>query len=562
MRRIVSLEPAIAATRSRAPLEILTCGLGLSIIAVVMCSGHVSRGGFYYDDWSVLALGRFPSPGGLLHGLWLDYGQRPGQVLYYAALDEALGAHAPPRLAFAAATLVLEATCLYALLRRVGLAARDSFAIAGLSLAFPFSDSVWLWGILSLASLALAASLLGVILALRALESSALRALALHTASLALYVTSLLSYEVFAVAGCFAGLLYVRSVGLARARARWALDVLAILTTLLIARVALPVDVATPSRIQSFVGMISHAGLIASEGVRVSGEAAIVGAAALRRRLPSGDPVRTELGRWLAIAGVGALVAIAGWAVYLPASDHYSPSAPNTVNRMNLAAAIGIVLVLYSCLALLVRMFTRLARWSESTAALAVMAAALALGVLFVGRTVSDAHAWDAAASDQRRLLSDLHATLPRLPPNATIYAFDAPRLVGPGIPVLNTKLDLTSAARLSYAAPELLGVPVAGSSSMVCGPRGPQAAGVSSAYGEAYIVDVGARRAARPLNRAQCLIARALPAAPPQRPQHSRRAASARPSGAARAGRWRCSPAPGTATSRRSRWSAARPIP
>jgi len=67
--------------------ELLACALGLGLLALVMCATHIRSGGSYYDDWSLLALARFPAPGGLLHVLWLDYGQRPGQVLYYAALE-------------------------------------------------------------------------------------------------------------------------------------------------------------------------------------------------------------------------------------------------------------------------------------------------------------------------------------------------------------------------------------------------------------------------------------------------------------------------------------------
>jgi hypothetical protein len=246
-----------------------------------------------------------------------------------------------------------------------------------------------------------------------------------------------------------------------------------------------------------------------SSWVGVALLAAVLGAAAeLRRRGADDDSARAELGRWLALAWAGALVAIAGWAVYVPASNHYSPSAPNTVNRMNVAAAIGIVLLLYACLALLVRMLARTARLPEPVAALGVTAAALALGVAYVGRTAADARAWDAAAADQRRLLKDLHVALARLPRAATIYAFDAPRFVGPGIPVLSTTLDLTSAVRLSYASPRLVGVPLAGATSVTCGPWGPYAAGVGSAYGEAYLVDVGARRAVRLVGRTQCVAA------------------------------------------------------
>jgi len=503
--------------------EIVVCGVVLGLLTIVMCAVHIAHGGFYYDDWSVLELGRFPPAGGLLHDLWLYYGQRPGQVLYYDTLDRALGTHGSLRLALAAVMVLIEATCLNVLLRRVGLAARDAIAIAALSLTFPFSDSVWLWGILSLTSLAIAVSLLGVILALRAFESSGPRALALHAASLLLYAVGILSYEVFAVAGCLAGLLYVRAVGFRRARARWALDVVTIATTLAFARAVLPIDIATPSRTQSLAGMVAHVGLLAGSGARLAGAsllpfgdvspwigagllaAVLAAAVALRQRLANGDALRAELGGWLAIAGAGAVLAVAAWTVYVPAPAHYSPTAAGTVNRMNALAAIGIVIAVYSCLVLSVSMVGRLLRFPRAAVALGAAAAAVALGVAYLGRTAADTRAWDAAAADQHRLLADLHSALPRMAPTTIVYAFDAPLAVGPGIPVLNTTLDLTSAMRITYSSPKLVGVPVAGAASVACGRRGPLAAGVGGSYGDSYLVDVGARQAVRLSGREQC---------------------------------------------------------
>jgi hypothetical protein len=516
------LQIEIARTRARGR-EVVACGLGLGLITLLMCAAHIGHGGFYYDDWSVLALGRFPAPGGLLHGLWLNYGQRPGQVLYYAALDEAFGIHAVPRLALAAAMVLVEATCLFALLRKLGLAARHGVAIAGLSLTFPFSDTLWLWGILSLTSLAIALSLLGVVIALRALEGSGRRALGLHAASLSFLAASILSYEVFAAVGSLAGLLYVRAVGFRRARVRWALDVVTVGATLAVARFVLPTDIATPSRTQSLAGMAAHAGLIVRRGVRLAGNAAlpiggvsgwvgagllasVLGAAiVLHRRLPRDAEGRSELRRWLTIAGAGAVVALAAWSVYVPAPDHYSPTPVGTVNRMNAPAAIGITILVYSCLVLLGRMLARLLRLPAAVAGLGAAAAALGLGAAYVERTAADTRAWDASAADQRQLLADLHAALPRLSRAATIYAFDAPQAVGPGIPVLNTTLDLTSAMRLSYSSPVLVGVPVAGAASVTCGRRGPSAGGVGGSYGISYLVDVGARRAIDLIGRTQC---------------------------------------------------------
>jgi hypothetical protein len=493
------------------------------LVATLMSAAHIRNGGLYYDDWSLVALGRFPGPGGLLHSLWLDYGQRPGQVLYYAALDRAFGSAPSPRLALAAAMVALQATCLYALLRSLAVRARDAAAISVLALTFPFSDSLWLWGVLSLTSLAISAALVGIVLALRALRSSGGRALALHAASLALYVLSILSYEAFAVAGCLAGLLYAHAVGVARARARWAIDVVVIAATLTVARVALPIDVATPSRMQSLAGMVHHAGLIVSRGARIVGAAALpvagvspwIGAgmiaavlavaALVRLRLPGGDGTRAELGLWLAIAGAGALAALAAWAVYVPATDHYAPSAAGTVNRMNAAAGIGIAVLVYACIVLGARMLGRLARAPVSAAAIAT-AAALVLAVGYVARSLGDARPWDRAAADQRRVLADIHVALPSLRRASTVYVFGAPAAVGPGIPVLGTTLDLTSAMRISYSDPQLAGVPIGAMASMACGPHGPLAAGVGAAYGAAYVLDIAERSAVRLLDRRQCM--------------------------------------------------------
>jgi hypothetical protein len=475
----VPLAPRLLARGRFAPatIERAAVVLALGLLGALMCGAHIAHGGLYFDDWPLLALARFPPPGGELHGLWIYYGQRPGQVLYYDALNQLLGANVSARLALAAAAVVFEALCLYLLLRELRLRARDAFAICALALLFPFSDSAWLWSVVSLTTLSVALGLLGVLLALRAFRARGARALFLHGSSLALYLASVLSYEVFAVAGCLAGLLYARAVGLRRTRARWALDVALIGGALFVSRDLLPVDVATPSRMQSLPGTIAHAGLLLGQGALLAGRAllalhgvspwiglallaAVLGAALVLRALPStSPPARREIGRLLGIAGAGALVAVAGWAVYAPAPDHYSPLASGTVNRMNVLAAVGVVMVLYACICLAAAMLARVAGASEALVSTCVICAALALGGAYAARTRTNARAWDRAAADQRALLARLHVLIPHPPRSATIYVGGAPRTIGPGIPVLDTQLDLTSAIRISYDDPTLTGV-------------------------------------------------------------------------------------------------------
>jgi hypothetical protein len=268
--------------------------------------------------------------------------------------------------------------------------------------------------------------------------------------------------------------------------------------------------------------MVAHIGVIVPQGARLAGAAAlpiagvspwfgagllaaVLALAALRQRQSSAGDRRSEDARWLVIAGAGVVLAIAAWSVYVPASDHYGPSALGTVNRINAGAAIGVSVLIYSCLVLLAGMIATTLRLPGRAAAGAVAAGALALGAVYLNRTASDARAWDTAAADQRQLLANLHAALPRPGPGAVVYAFNVTESVGPGVPVLNTTLDLTSAMRLSFSSRGLVGVPLGEAAKLACGPAGPLADGVAGAYGSSYLVDVGAQGAVRLTGRSQC---------------------------------------------------------
>jgi len=521
--------------------ELALAGLLLAVLALVTFIGHIRHGGFYYDDWGVLSIVRFPAPSvhGALSALWPFYSKRPGEVGWYALVDSTLGFHASQQLILAAAMLTLEVLCVFALMRMLGLATLHALLICALVLIFPFSDSQWLWAIMSMATLASSLALIGVMLAIKALESDGRRAIALHAISLALYVASILSYEVFAALGCLAGLAYARRVGLRRARTRWALDVAVILGTLISAKVLLPRDHSTPVTTQSVSGLLHHASLVIDQGSGIFSSALVpigspdqrivlallllvfAGAAAMWWRLPVSDPARPLLRGWLVIALIGGLVASAAWAIYLPAIDYYSPGALGTGNRVNGLAGVGVVMFLYATGVLAAACLWRLAiragrdrelpTQSPGFALLAVLGALL-LGAGYLHRATRDASAWNRAVTEQNRMLATITRLLPQLHPHVTLYTFDHPTQVGSWVGVFRFPWDLSGALKHAYGFRDIGGVPIDQGTPMVCGVQGfypfygGTHRGSGTPYGHAYLVDVKRRRAAPVTDRVRCL--------------------------------------------------------
>src|SRR5262249_3581818 len=77
---------------------------------------------------------------------------------------------------------------------------------------------------------------------------------------------------------------------------------------------------------------------------------AAIAAAALvvQHLLPTVDPARTELRRWLAVAAGGVITAAIAWAIFIPSHPYYTPVLEGLANRVNVLAAIGIIIALYS----------------------------------------------------------------------------------------------------------------------------------------------------------------------------------------------------------------------
>jgi hypothetical protein len=159
---------------------------------------------------------------------------RPVQVLYWPLTQAAFGLDTGLHLAWALFTAVIMSASLYAVLRTLGLERMHSAAIAALVLIFPASDATRLWSAASIVNVGISLYLAGTLVALRALRHGGRRGVLVHAAAECLYVLSLLTYEVAAVAILLSILVYRRRAEWRRAAPRWLADVVATAVTLAI----------------------------------------------------------------------------------------------------------------------------------------------------------------------------------------------------------------------------------------------------------------------------------------------------------------------------------------
>jgi hypothetical protein len=208
---------------------------------------------------------------------------------------------------------------------------------------------------------------------------------------------------------------------------------------------------------------------------------------------------------WLGAAGFGALAVAAGWALFIPAARYYLPLAPGTTNRMNVLAAVGFAVLV----AALVRIAAEVVAGPRATAMSAVLLALIGAG--YVAQVLDDQDGWRESADVQADVLSAVRTTLPDPPPGVTIYTFNAPGFVAPGVPAFSLPFDLRAAVRLEYDDVTLKAYPIRGLDVMRCEadsvyPLGGTYGPVHGApYGEAWFVNVRRRTAVRIDGEAQC---------------------------------------------------------
>ena len=530
MQRRKATETARGHMRAGAGGKELAIVTGLLVVLAAAVFGpHARDGGFLSDDWAIYALLNLPDQQGFIGGVetLLDQpniSQRPGLAIYLAAVDGVLGMHMGYYLALAAAMGVLLVVSVYWVLRLAGLPALVAGPISVLILLFPGADSVRLWIAASGAQLSVTIAVAGFGLAILAFRSKGRRSIALHAASVVLYVGSVLFQEGALAIMCASVLLYLLVGPRRAATARWAVDV----------AVLVPIAVFVTSRTsferQDAAGMVDHAEAMlsdartlltkvvvpigADEWLVLATAALVLGAAvAVARSLPAVDADRAQLRLYIAAALAGLGVVAAGYAMYVPAIDYYTPGAYGIGNRVNNVASIGWVLALVSIVMLAATLACRAASRPRRYAQAITICVALLIGLQYVGQLRTDADRYQRAYVTGARALATIRRTVPKPPANAVLWTFGQPIEQVPGIPVFGNTWDMTSSVQLMWRDPTISSVPAYPTLKFDCRRAVVQPAderfgkgAFRARYGRAYFVDTVRGEYVVPRDRGECL--------------------------------------------------------
>lgn len=508
----------------------------LLIVALAVYGPQAIHGGFISDAWSNRSIYVFSEGHGFFGkvGDLLDHqpniAVRPLEAVYLVGLNAVFGSHVGVWLVWQVISNVIMCLVIFLLLRRLSLLALDAGAIVVLILIFPAATSIRFWPATIWAPIALALSCAGFLLALRAFEAKERRyGLALHAASLACFVASILLYEIALLVMLASVLLYRVQISWGRAARRWIVD----------CAVLISVTVAVNLLVQAghdgtSAGVWTHGRVIAEQARIVFATVVLplssaswyvllllalvpIGACLAYAWMPDSDVSRSELLRWLLVLIGGFVVVSLGYAIYVPGTDYYIPLGAGIANRVNAVPSIGWVLVLYAGLMLLTTLATRgLPRARLLASAFAIVACGL-IAVGWLKSISRDSDSFTRAYEEDVRVLTGMKSTLPDPRAHSTIWTFGQPVEMAPGVPVFANTWDMTASVRLTYGDPTLVSYVAYPETGFVCdrreiAPNGPSWGGgeapdplYRSPYGRTYFVDTSSGKVARIDNSAQC---------------------------------------------------------
>ena len=510
--------------------ELVIAGLLLLVLAAVVFGEHALRGGFLGDDWAIYAVLSFSDHQGFFGATQTlletqpNISQRPGLAIYLAAVDGVFGMHMGYYLAWAAVMGVILVLSVYWVLRLMKLPPLAAGSVSLLILLFPGADAMRLWIAASPAQLSVTLAVLGLGLAILAFRAEGRASVGMHAASVALYATSVLFQEGALAAMCGGVLLYLLVAPWRKAAVRWAVDLAVIVP------IAVLVTSKTSFERQGAAGMVDHAKtmfgdaqtLLTSVVLPVGVEAGFVlvavlivvaAAIATSRALPREDADRVQLHRYLRAALAGLFVVVAGYAIYIPAIDYYTPAAYGIGNRINNVPSIGWALILVATGMLLATLaahaLPRSRRYAQGIAICAVLLVALQ----YVGQLRTDADRYQRAYETGARALATMRASVPKPPAGAMIWTYGQPIQLVSGIPVFGNTWDMTSSVQLMWRDPTISSVPAYPELSFACRRTVVEPADdrfgkgkYRAPYGKAYFVNTVSGVYVIPRNRAECV--------------------------------------------------------
>jgi hypothetical protein len=505
--------------------------VGLLVLGAVVFAHHIRHGGFHYDDWANYATSHYSYGGnfaGGVHAFFDLAGYRPGTAIYVPITQWVLGLHMHWHLAWAVVLGAALSAAVYHLLRMTGIPRVDAGVIAALALVFPYSDSTRLWAVAGLSSFAILLFVLGAIVGLYAVSAGGRRALLLHAGATALFLASVLTYELTAAPVVLMILLY-------RLRVPWRAALKPWLVQVGLMAIALAVFNSRDNlhQVQPFHVMFDHLREIVNEGASMFaasvvpvgsptravgiGLLVLVGGGALlvRRMLGTSAPERPLLGRYLALLLAGIVTVAAGYIMFIPADPYFSPGRLGVGNRVNALATFGYVMSFYALARLagllLFRGLPRARTWALAT----TLILSLIAGVSFTKKVEHDAGNYDKAYALERQVLGTIHTLVPRPAPGTTLYSFDHAGFYAPGVPVFGAEWDLNGAVKVEYHNGSLSAQPILQGMALTCAPDGvtPGTSGGGAShgqvpYGHAVAVDIAKQQAIALNTRADCVRA------------------------------------------------------
>lgn len=451
----------VCATLPLAALVVAACS-----VAVLVFHSYLLHGGLFFDDWADTALQHFHGTTGFLRLLLNNNHERPLEGLYLAVTTAVTGANPQLHAVWTSVAHVVCVVLVVCALRGLGMTRPAAAAVGLLVMVFPLSDSIIFWYTASQVSVAVALAAAGVLVALSALRRD--RAFLWHAAAAALFMASVLTYQVAAVAIVLMLPVYWSRTDHRCALRLWLKDIAAVgAASVLPALVTGSRGAGAQPLVLSAHAVLHHISLMITQGATVltialvplgsahralviSG-AAIIGLVGLYHA-SRGSGVRRDRARtWLRWALAGTALLITAYAGYVATDLFYVPLSPGQGNRVNALAGVATCLICISVAMLLANSLTpaRFERWTPA------LALALVIPTLigYIHRVKHDAHLWAMAADIQSHELAVLRG-LGRPNTGTTGFVGGGVSESAPGIYALGIPADLNYSVQLMWNDP------------------------------------------------------------------------------------------------------------